>query len=153
MNLRYCHIFVFLWMFWTPFRLWVKEDKMWQYRKRIFWERPAAETSIIEQNKQIIYVTTFPMEFIHGKIFQTSATNFFHCFSVSFYLFCTRSWIIPNTLITRSFLAQSAHKSNHIYNKIQNIWFPSPTYSVLQLPKQCLLRMWCCLTFVCVYIF
>ena len=44
----------------------------------------------------------------------------------------------PNTWFTRSFLAQSAHKSNKIYNKIQNIWFPLPTYSVLKLPKQCL---------------
>ena len=24
----------------------------------------------------------------------------------------------------------SAHKSNKIYNEVQNIWFPLPTYSV-----------------------
>ena len=58
----------------------------------------------------------------------------------------------PNTWFTRSYLAQSAHKSNKIYNKIKIIWFPFPIYSVLQLPKQCLRKkMWCCLTFVCVY--
>ena len=44
----------------------------------------------------------------------------------------------PNAGFTRSFVARSAHKSNKIYNKIQNIWFQLPTYSVLQLTKQCL---------------
>ena len=60
----------------------------------------------------------------------------------------------PNTWFTGLFLAQSAKKSNTIYNKIQNILFPLPTYSVLQLPKQCLRKkIWCCLTFVCEYIY
>ena len=59
----------------------------------------------------------------------------------------------PNTLFTRSFLARSVHKSNKIYNKIQNIWFPLPTYSVLQLPKQCLRKYMVLLNFcLCVYI-
>ena len=57
----------------------------------------------------------------------------------------------PNTWFTRSFLARSVHKSNKIYNKIQNIWFPLPTYSVLQLLNSVSEKMWCCLTFVCVY--
>ena len=86
-------------------------------------------------------------------IFQTSATNFYHWFSVSFLPVLYRVMNYPNTLFTRSFLAWSAHKNNKIHNKIQNIWFPLPTYSVLQLPKQCLRKkMLCCLTFVCVYI-
>ena len=44
----------------------------------------------------------------------------------------------PNTWFTRSYLAQSVHKSNKIYNKIKNIWFPFPIYSFLQILKQCL---------------
>ena len=53
---------------------------------------------------------------------------------------------------TRSFLPLSAHKSNEIYNKIQNIWFSLPTYYVLQLPKQCLLKIVVLLNFcLCVY--
>ena len=86
-------------------------------------------------------------------IFQTSATNFFHCFFL--YHFSPVLYKVvnyPNTWFKRSFLARSAHQSNKIYNKIQNIWFPLPAYSVLQLPKQCLRKMWCCLTFVYVYI-
>ena len=70
--------------------------------------------------------------------FQTSATNVFLCFSVSFLPVLNTIVNYPKTWFTRSFLAQSAHKSNKIYNKIQNIWFPLPTYSFLQLPKQCL---------------
>ena len=58
----------------------------------------------------------------------------------------------PNTWFTRSFLARSAHKSNKIYNKMQNILFPLPTYSVLQLPKQCLRKNVVLLIFcLCVY--
>ena len=60
----------------------------------------------------------------------------------------------PNTWFTGSFLAQSAHKSNKIYNKIQNIWFPLPTFSVLQLPKQCLRKNVALFNFcLCVYLF
>ena len=60
----------------------------------------------------------------------------------------------PNTWLTRSFLALSAHKSNQICNKIQNIWFPLPTYSVLQLPnsvseKNVVLLNFC----LCVYVY
>ena len=59
----------------------------------------------------------------------------------------------PNTWFTRSYLAQSAHKSNTIYNKIKNTWFPFPIYSVLQLPKQCLRKNVGLLNFcLCVYI-
>ena len=68
-------------------------------------------------------------------IFRTSATNFFHCFSVSFLPVLYTVVNYPKTWFTRSFLAQSAHKGNKFYNKIRNIWFPLPTYSVLQLPK------------------
>ena len=58
----------------------------------------------------------------------------------------------PNTWFTRSCLAQNAHKSNKIYNKIQNIWFAIPIYSVLQLPKQCLRKNVVLLNFcLCVY--
>ena len=58
----------------------------------------------------------------------------------------------PNTWFTRSFLAWIAHKSNNIYNKIQNIWFPLPTYSVQHFPKQCLRRNLVLLNFcLCVY--
>ena len=53
----------------------------------------------------------------------------------------------PNICFTRLFLAQSAHKSNKNYNKIQNIWFPLPTYSVLQFPKNVVLLNFC----LCVY--
>ena len=70
-------------------------------------------------------------------IFQKSATNFFHCFSVSFLPVLYTVVSYPNTWLTRSLLARSGYKSNKIYNKIQNIWFLWPTYSVLQLPKQC----------------
>ena len=57
-----------------------------------------------------------------------------------------------NTLFTTSCLAQSAHKSNKIYNKIQNIWFPLPKYSILHLPKQCLRQNVVLLNFcLCVY--
>ena len=60
----------------------------------------------------------------------------------------------PNTWFTRSFLARSAHQSNKIYNKIKNIWFPLPAYSVLQLPKQCLRQNVALLNFcLCVYNF
>ena len=62
----------------------------------------------------------------------------------------------PNTWFTRSFLAflaRSAHKRNKIYNKIQNILFPLPTYSVLQLPKQSLRKNVVLLNFcLCVYL-
>ena len=58
----------------------------------------------------------------------------------------------PNTWLTRLLLARSAHKSNKI-NKIQNISFPLPTYSVLQLPKQCLRKKVVLLNFcLCVYL-
>ena len=58
----------------------------------------------------------------------------------------------PNTWFTRSFLAQSAHKSNKFYNKVQNIWFSLSTYSVLQLPKQGLRKNVVLLNFcLCVY--
>ena len=59
----------------------------------------------------------------------------------------------PNTWLTRSFLALSAHKSNKICNKIQNMWFQLPTYSVLHLQKQCLRKNVVMLNFcLCVYI-
>ena len=59
-------------------------------------------------------------------------------FCILFHLFCTWSWIIQMLGSQDHFFARSAHQSNKIYNKIQNIWFPLPAYSVLQLPKQCL---------------
>ena len=58
----------------------------------------------------------------------------------------------PNTWFARSFLARSANQRNKIYNKIQNIWFQSPVYSVLQLSKQCLRKNVVLLNFcLCVY--
>ena len=71
-------------------------------------------------------------------IFQTSATNFFSLFSVSFLPVLYTVVNYPNTWFTRSFVVRSADKSKNIYNKIQNIWFPLHTYTVLQFPKQCL---------------
>ena len=60
----------------------------------------------------------------------------------------------PNTWFSRSYLAQSAHKSNKIYSKIKDIWFPFPIYSVLQLPKQCLRKNVVLLNFcLCVYVY
>ena len=52
-------------------------------------------------------------------IFQTFATTFYHCFSVSFLPVLYTVVNYPNTWFTRSCLACSAHKSNKIYNKIQ----------------------------------
>ena len=81
------------------------------------------------------------------------------CYKLLSLFFCIISPVLytvvnyPNTWFTRSFLARRVHQSNKINNKIQNVWFPLPAYSVLQLPKQCLRKMWCCLTFVCVYNF
>ena len=75
-------------MFWTPFRLWVKEDKMWHYRKFIFWERPAAETSIIERNKQITYFL--------GQ--NTTNDNLFHTFrQFTIYNLCTYNHLKHNS--------------------------------------------------------
>ena len=50
-------------------------------------------------------------------IFQTSATNFFHCFSVSFFTCFVHGRELPKYLVHKIILAQSAHKSNKIYNK------------------------------------
>ena len=84
--------------------------------------------------------------------FQTFATNFFHCFSVSFLTYFVHGRKLSKYLVTRSFLALSAHKSNIIYNRIQNIWFSLPTYFVLQLQKQCLRKNMVLLNFCpCVY--
>ena len=64
-------------------------------------------------------------------IFQTSATNFFHCFSVSFFTCFVHGREWSKYLAHKIILARSAHKSNKIYHKIQNISFPLPTCSVL----------------------
>ena len=72
----------------------------------------------------------------------TSATNFFHVFFL--YNFWPGLYTVvnyPNTWFTGSFLAISANKSNQIYKKNPKNWFPLPTYSVLQLPKQCLRKI------------
>ena len=66
---------------------------------------------------------------------QACATNFFHCFSVSFWPVLYMIVNYPNTWFTRSFLALHANKSNKINNKIRKNWLPLPTYSVLQLLK------------------
>ena len=41
-------------------------------------------------------------------------------------------------LVHKIILASSVNKSIKIRNEIQNIWFSLPTYSVLQLKKECL---------------
>ena len=87
------------------------------------------------------------------KIFQTSASNFFHCFSLSFLTCFVNGRKLSKYLVDKIILALSAHKSNNIYNKIQNIWFSLPTYSVLQFPKQCLRKKVVLLNFcLCVYV-
>ena len=67
------------------------------------------------------------------------------CYKLFSFFFLYHFWPVlytvvnyQNTWFTRSFLALSAYKCNKIYNKIQNIWFPLSTYSLLQLPKQCI---------------
>ena len=52
--------------------------------------------------------------------------TFFIVFLYHFWSFLYTVVNYPNTLFTRSILALSAHKSNKIYNKIQNILFPLP---------------------------
>ena len=51
-------------------------------------------------------------------IFQTSASNFFYCFSVSFLPVLYKVVDYPNTWFTRSFLAPSAH---FIQNQISSL--------------------------------
>ena len=54
----------------------------------------------------------------------------------SFVIYCfVHGRELSNSWFTRSFLNRSAHKSYKIYKIIQNIWFPLPPYSILQLPK------------------
>ena len=78
----------------------------------------------------------------------------FHCFSLSFLTCFVNGRKLSKYLVDKIILALSAHKSNKIYNKIQNIWFPLPTYSVLQLRKKCIRKNVVLLNFcLCVYVY
>ena len=57
----------------------------------------------------------------------------------------------PNAWVTRSYLAQSAHKSNKIYNKLKIFDFYFPYIPFCNFQNSVSEKMWCCLTFVCVY--
>ena len=52
-------------------------------------------------------------------IFQTSALNFFHCFSVSFLTCFVHGRKLSKYLVHKIILALSVYKSNTIYYKIQ----------------------------------
>ena len=59
-------------------------------------------------------------------IFQTSNSNFFHCFSLSFFTCFVNGRKLAKYLVDKIILALSAHKSNKIYNKIQKNDFHYP---------------------------
>ena len=94
------------------------------------------------------------MIWIHSATNQTDKEISNICNKLIFQFFCISFDVLytvvnyPNVGFTGTFLALSANKSKKIYNKIQNIWFPLSTSSVLQFPK----AVWRCLTFVCMYI-
>ena len=76
-------------------------------------------------------------------IFSTSASNFFHCFYVSFFTCFVHGRELFKYLVLKIILVQSAHKSNKVYNKFKtfdflytHIPFRSATSKTVS-PKNC----------------
>ena len=84
-------------------------------------------------------------------ILLSSAANFCHCFAVSFLPILYTVVNCPNTSFTKS-LALSTIKEITFTIKFKIFDFHYPHISFCNFQNSVYEKMWCCLTFVCVYI-